>query len=128
MGSSDLHRFDLYKHIRVLSRQYVDPAFRPYNLLRYDLLPGPHPCLLRTIHHLSSISGSAPAYVAIENRDPLLVSKTLQDARDVWKFDVTRVPNAKLTAALKKGGVNWADDEWEGVEIWKLQLKEAVLD
>lgn len=90
------------------------------------------PHLLRTIQHLAQISGVSgtkagqvlhpPAYLALENRDPFLVDKTLREAKDVWGFDVSRVPHAKVGAAMRKGGVDWEDEEWEGIEIWKLQL------
>ncbi|KIO21071.1 hypothetical protein M407DRAFT_130728 [Tulasnella calospora MUT 4182] len=90
------------------------------------------PHLLRTIQHLAHISGVSgskveqvlypPAYLALENRDPLLVDKTLRQANDVWGFEVSRVPHIKVSSAMRKGGVNWEDEEWEGVEIWRLQL------
>ncbi|KAG9043018.1 hypothetical protein FS837_010133 [Tulasnella sp. UAMH 9824] len=90
------------------------------------------PHLLRTIQHLARISGLSgskvervsypPAYLALENRDPLLVEKTLRQANEVWGFEVSRVPHSKVNSAMRKGGVNWEDEEWEGVEIWKLQL------
>ncbi|KAG8899072.1 hypothetical protein FRB99_006953 [Tulasnella sp. 403] len=94
------------------------------------------PCLLRTMAHLSKISRVPPAsaetpggkayyppvYLAIENRDPLLVAKTLNEAREEWGFGLTRVPHTKVSATLKTGGVDWDEEEWEGVEIWVLTL------
>ena len=83
--------------------------------------------LLRTIHSLCTISiangGEAPlVYVALENRDPGLVDLTLLQARETWGFSVARVPHLKVSSALKKGGIDWAQDEWEGIEIWTLSL------
>lgn len=85
--------------------------------------------LLRTLHALSTLSIAAspssrspPILLCLERRDPALVERMLDDARNVWHFDVERVPARKLTKALEKGGIRWEKKEWEGIEIWKLAL------
>jgi hypothetical protein len=85
--------------------------------------------LLRTLHALSvfSIATSTsarppPILLCIERRDPALIDRTLQEAKDVWGFEVSRVPSRKMVKAMEKGGIKWPKTEWEGVEIWKLIL------
>ena len=86
--------------------------------------------LLRTLHALSvsSLSASPPfarpplIYICIERRDPALIDRTLQEARDIWNFRVNRIPSKKLARAMGKGGIDWVKSEWEDIEIWKLTL------
>ncbi|KAH7923879.1 hypothetical protein BV22DRAFT_1167701 [Leucogyrophana mollusca] len=82
--------------------------------------------LLRTLHALSELSivaGRAPpVYICLERRDPALIDAALAAARDEWGFAVERVPGRKVARAMERGGVRWAKSEWEGVEVWKLQL------
>lgn len=80
--------------------------------------------LLRTLHTLCSLSRTPhtrcpPIYLCIERRDPALIDRTLAEAKDVWGFTVVRIPHRKVVKAMDKGGVKW-DEEWEGIEIWKL--------
>jgi hypothetical protein len=80
--------------------------------------------LLRTLHALCNTSRASarcpPIYLCIERRDPALIDRTLAEAREVWGFTVVRVPHRKVVKAMDKGGVKWDQEEWEGVEIWKL--------
>ena len=107
--------------------------------------------LLRTLHHLCLLSTSTPPhvpdtasdvvegkptegspfttpskspiiYLAIENRDPGLVSSFLTEAKEEWGFSLSRIPYRRIIRAMERGGLNWAKSEWEGVEIWKLQI------
>jgi hypothetical protein len=86
--------------------------------------------LLRTIHALSTLSRSSsapPRYplvlLCIERRDPLLVDRLLDDARNIWNFSVERIPRKRLSKALDKHGAQWDNADWEGIELWKLRLK-----
>jgi len=82
--------------------------------------------LLRTIHTLASLSsadGKSPLILlCFERRDPLLIDRTLNDARQVWGFKPERVPHKKLVQAMDKAGLRWDKDDWDGVELWKLKL------
>ncbi|KAG9001616.1 hypothetical protein FRB95_011418 [Tulasnella sp. JGI-2019a] len=90
------------------------------------------PHLIRTIHHLCQLSAVAVndedklrypiVYLALENRDPITTNRALDEARDVWGFTLTRVLQSKVGSAMKRGGVDWTPEEWEGVEIWRLTL------
>ncbi|KIM80751.1 hypothetical protein PILCRDRAFT_822017 [Piloderma croceum F 1598] len=81
--------------------------------------------LLRTLYALYSASRTPhtrcpPIYLCIERRDPTLIDRTLAEAKDVWGFTVVRIPHRKVVKAMDKGGVKWDQEEWEGIEIWKL--------
>ncbi|KAF8163224.1 hypothetical protein B0H34DRAFT_313990 [Crassisporium funariophilum] len=85
--------------------------------------------MLRTLHGLSTLSAHAstpfrfpPILLCIERRDPMLVDRVLSDAKDVWHFDVERIPQKKLAKTVEQSGVGWNRLEWEGVELWKLKL------
>lgn len=86
--------------------------------------------LLRTLHALCDASRSEstlrsrspPVYVCIERRDSTLIDLTLEQARTLWGFTVTRIPYRKVSKAMERGGLQWAAEDWEGVEIWKLVL------
>jgi len=90
--------------------------------------------LLRTLFALCGVSKHASApharyptiYLCIERRDPTLIDHTLAEARSVWGFTVIRIPHRKVAKAMAKGGVKWDQDEWEGVEVWKLTLQTNV--
>jgi len=82
--------------------------------------------LLRTIHALASLSsaeGKSPLILlCFERRDPLLIDRTLNDARQVWGFRPERVPHKKLAQAMDKSGLRWDKEDWDGVELWRLKL------
>lgn len=82
--------------------------------------------LLRTIHALASISSARGKSLLIllcfERRDPLLIDRTLDDARQTWGFKPERVPHKKLAQAMDKTGLKWGKEDWDGVELWKLKL------
>lgn len=85
--------------------------------------------LLRTIHALSTLSRSSSApprspliLLCIERRDPPLVDRLLDDARNIWNFSVERIPRKRLSKALDKHGAQWDNADWEGIELWKLRL------
>lgn len=61
--------------------------------------------------------------VCVERRDPALIERALEEAQDAFGFSMDRVPAKKLARSLKKGGVEWEKEDWEGVELWKLQLQ-----
>ncbi|KAH9981239.1 hypothetical protein BGW80DRAFT_1471833 [Lactifluus volemus] len=72
--------------------------------------------LLRTLHAAATISGSPPVYLCIERRDPALLDQR-------WGFTTTRIPRKKISKAMEKGGLKWNKEDWDGVEIWKLKLR-----
>ena len=86
--------------------------------------------LLRTIHTLASLpsaEGKSPLILlCFERRDPLLIDRTLNDARQVWGFKPERVPHKKLVQAMEKAGLRWDKGDWDGVELWKLKLTKPV--
>jgi len=88
--------------------------------------------LLRTLFALCSASRRTsacalnvlypPIYMCIERRDPALIDRTLAEARSIWGFTAVRIPHRKVVRAMEKGGLKWIEEDWEGVEIWKLTL------
>lgn len=85
--------------------------------------------MLRTLHALSTLSAAAspsqrfpPILLCIERRDPLLADRFLSDAKNIWHFNVERIPHRKLSKAVERSGVHWNRADWEDVEIWKLKL------
>jgi protein N-lysine methyltransferase METTL21D len=79
--------------------------------------------LLRTIHALSTLR--TITLLAIERRDPSLVDSLLKQAAEVWFFRIERIPHKKMVKAMTKAGLKWDPLDYEGVEIWKLTLKET---
>ncbi|KAA1474924.1 hypothetical protein DENSPDRAFT_782506 [Dentipellis sp. KUC8613] len=84
--------------------------------------------LLRTMHavctqSLAHGSRPPPVYLCIERRDPALIDQALLEAKTRWNFRTERVPQRKLSKAMEKGGLRWAKEDWEGVELWKLTLR-----
>ena len=86
--------------------------------------------LLRTIHALASLSSTGAKspliLLCFERRDPLLIDRTLNDARQVWGFKPERVPHKKLAQAMDKAGLRWDKEDWDGVELWKLKLAKPL--
>lgn len=87
--------------------------------------------LLRTLHGLSMISIAAsassrgpPILICIERRDSLLVDRLFLEAKEIWHFQVERVPLKKMAKAIEKGGVQWEKSEWDGIELWKMRLRQ----
>ncbi|EIN07471.1 hypothetical protein PUNSTDRAFT_71007 [Punctularia strigosozonata HHB-11173 SS5] len=89
--------------------------------------------LLRTLHHLASISTpsssnkSPPIYVCLERRDPSLIASALLSAKEDWGFAVERVPQRKVVKAMEKGDVKWEKDDWDGIEIWKMTVRRGIV-
>ena len=85
--------------------------------------------LLRTIRALaspSSTGGKSPLIlVCFERRDPLLIDRALDDARQSWGLKSERVPHKKLAQAMDKAGLKWDREDWSGVELWKLKLAKS---
>jgi hypothetical protein len=79
--------------------------------------------LLRALHAAVAASGSPHVYLCIERRDPALVDHALSEAKDVWGFTVTRVGHRRVSKAMEKGHLKWKKEDWDGVEIWRLKLK-----
>ncbi|KAF8543492.1 putative methyltransferase-domain-containing protein, partial [Trichophaea hybrida] len=57
--------------------------------------------------------------VALEVRDEALIRGALEKAVEMG-FVVRRVPKTRLRKALSAARVEWAKEEWSGVEVWKL--------
>lgn len=98
-----------------------------------------HPSLLQpllsTLQSLSLLStqqGTKPLiYLALENRDPLLIAQFWTLANDRG-FKCSRVDPGRLVRILEadypapEGGIinlGWMREEWDGVEIWKMSLR-----
>jgi len=91
--------------------------------------------LFETIHMLSALSYTSPGspsvsptssrirackppviYLAVERRDPTLITIPFTRAGKEWGLLFQRVPEKKLKRAGV--GVGWDAEEWEGVEVW----------
>ncbi|GAA5910306.1 uncharacterized protein JCM6883_001149 [Sporobolomyces salmoneus] len=91
--------------------------------------------LLRTLHALASRSSrstttSPLVYIALEARDPALISDFLESAERDWSFKCSRIDHSKLRKLVesKESGLGWEEEAtWEGVEVWKLKLKKSAL-
>lgn len=82
--------------------------------------------LLRSLHYLASsccLPTSCPVYLCLERRDGVLVDSALAEARDKWGFSAERVMHRKISKAIKRSGLNWDSEDWDGVEIWRMILK-----
>lgn len=79
--------------------------------------------LLRALHTAVTASGSPPVYLCIERRDSAVVNRALSEAEGIWGFTVSRVGHRKVSKAMEKGSLNWKKEDWDGVEIWRLKLK-----
>jgi len=58
--------------------------------------------------------------VALEVRDEALIRGALETATEMG-FVVKKVPRTKLRKALGVAKVEWAKEEWAGVEVWRLK-------
>jgi protein N-lysine methyltransferase METTL21D len=67
---------------------------------------------------LPMASKSPLVYLCIERRDPALVNRALSEAQGIWGFTATRV-----SKAMEDGGLRWNKEGWDGVEIWRLKLR-----
>lgn len=106
-----------------------DPPGPPFDLIVTSdtvYIPQLAQPLLRTIHALASLSsagGKSPLILlCFERRDPLVIDRTLNDARHIWGFKPERVHYRKLTQAVEKAGLKWDKEDWDGVELWKFKL------
>ncbi|KAH9966728.1 hypothetical protein BC827DRAFT_1124803 [Russula dissimulans] len=79
--------------------------------------------LLRALHTAAIASGSPPVYLGIERRDSAVIDHALSEAESVWGFTVTRIGHGRVSKAMEKGGLKWKKEDWDGVEIWRLKLK-----
>ncbi|TXT09878.1 uncharacterized protein COLE_03812 [Cutaneotrichosporon oleaginosum] len=57
-------------------------------------------------------------YIGLERRDPRVVDAALEMGRQRG-CTMRRVAHARLVKALEKAGWQWADEDWEGIEVWK---------
>ena len=110
-----------------------DPVGPPFELIVTSdtvYIPQLAQPLLRTIHALASQSsarGKSPLIlVCFERRDPLLIDRTLDNARQIWGFKPERIPHKKLIQAMDKAGLKWDREDWNGVELWKLKLAKTL--
>ncbi|KAF9652829.1 hypothetical protein BDM02DRAFT_3160237 [Thelephora ganbajun] len=110
-----------------------DPIGPPFDLIVTSdtvYIPQLAQHLLHTIHTLASLSltgGKSPLILlCFERRDPLLIDRTLNDARQLWGIKPERVPHKKLTQAMEKAGLKWEKEDWDGVELWKLKLAKSL--
>ncbi|BGP05928.1 Protein-lysine methyltransferase METTL21D [Rhodotorula toruloides] len=105
----------------------------PFNLITtadtvYD--PSLSTPLLSTLRFLSLLSSlPPPIYLALEARDPALVAAFFRAAVDDFGFKCARIEHAKVKKLVedKEGTLGWENEEdWEGVELWKLKLSRAA--
>ncbi|SCV68998.1 BQ2448_2018 [Microbotryum intermedium] len=76
--------------------------------------------LINTLKSLSDISPLATAYVAVEVRDPELISGFLLRAKERgWKC--SKVDQLILGRLMRS--VGWDEAGWEGVEVWCLKRR-----
>jgi predicted nicotinamide N-methyase len=87
--------------------------------LYHDELVAP---LLRTLHHLVLLSPGSKCLLALERRDPALIDRAIAAARQDWAFTCSRVPPRRLAKAMARAGLEWAKEDWDGVELWELSL------
>ncbi|WVQ97957.1 hypothetical protein IAU59_005077 [Kwoniella sp. CBS 9459] len=60
-------------------------------------------------------------YIALERRDPRLITQALERGKSLG-FDLRKINKSRLSKEVgKKYG--WADEDWDGVEIWKCRFK-----
>ncbi|GAA6006341.1 uncharacterized protein JCM10292_002654 [Rhodotorula paludigena] len=79
----------------------------------------------------ASAAPPPPIYLALERRDPALVDSFFaRAAGPPFGFKCSRVEHARIKKLVedRAGTLGWEDEEeWEGVEVWKLKLgREAV--
>lgn len=56
-------------------------------------------------------------YLAVERRDPTLITAAFRRAGEEWGLSFQRIPEKRLRRAGV--GVGWDAEEWEGVEVWR---------
>ncbi|KAG2157332.1 hypothetical protein DEU56DRAFT_764038 [Suillus clintonianus] len=103
----------LFETIHALSALSYGPAHSPPSSLSgTEVSPA-----------LPSISPGTPTckppviYLAVERRDPTLITAALRRAGEEWGLLFQRVPEKRLRRAGV--GVGWDAGEWEGVEVWR---------
>ncbi len=77
--------------------------------------------LLDTIHAFATRSPRAHLFVCLEQRDPPLIASFFAQAHQLG-FRTDQIPSRKLSKALKKAGIEWPREDWEGIQLWKLRL------
>jgi hypothetical protein len=76
--------------------------------------------LLRTIR--AHAGTATTVFVALEVRDKAVIESALAMAREMG-IVLSRIPRTRLRKALKTAGMDWKEDDWEGVEVWKGKIK-----
>ncbi|KAF7969025.1 hypothetical protein HWV62_28640 [Athelia sp. TMB] len=89
--------------------------------------------LFRTLHGLCMLSleanphrRSPVIYVCIERRESDLIDRALAEAKTIWGFGAVQICQDRILKAMEKGGIEWNDDDWGGVEIWKLVFNKKI--
>lgn len=83
--------------------------------------------LVSTLRRLARRGPGRPpptTLVALERRDPLLVEQFFALASEA--FACERVDPGKIKEMVS--GLGWSEDDWDGVEIWSLRLRDAMQD
>ena len=79
--------------------------------------------LLETLRALSLESTTQPViYVGLERRDPGLIDKAMEEARDMG-LKLNRIDEGRITKLMVDAG--WEVEEWDDVEIWKGKFARA---
>ncbi|WVR04553.1 hypothetical protein IAU60_001560 [Kwoniella sp. DSM 27419] len=64
---------------------------------------------------------SPPIYIALERRDPRLMTSALDRGRELG-FDLKKIARPRLSKELERAGWGWQMDDWEDVEVWKCRF------
>lgn len=103
----------LFETIHALSAlSYAPPLSPPSSLSGIEVSPA-----LPSKSPGTPISKPPAIYLAVERRDPTLITAAFRRASEEWGLLFQRVPEKRLRRAGV--GVGWDAGEWEGVEVWR---------
>jgi protein N-lysine methyltransferase METTL21D len=119
---------DAARRISIRHLDWTSPVFTADDV--YDLIitadtiyePSLIRPLLDSLHALATRSPRAHLFVCLERRDPPLINSFFAQAHQLG-FTADQIPSRKLSKALKKAGMEWSREDWDGVELWKLKLR-----
>ncbi|KAF9053588.1 hypothetical protein BDZ89DRAFT_938999 [Hymenopellis radicata] len=123
VAANDVHQRILVQHLDWTHSQVLteDPVYDL--IITADTIYSPSLIrpLLDTIHAFATRSPRAHLFVCLERRDPPLIDSFFAQAHQLG-FRTDQIPSRKLSKALKKAGIEWSREDWEGIQLWKLRL------